>query len=67
VAEKVLKELSRVQVPKIEFCITASIGIAVYPLNATEDQALMRQVDAAMYTAKQLGRNNYHFYSGSAA
>jgi diguanylate cyclase (GGDEF)-like protein/PAS domain S-box-containing protein len=66
VAEKVLKELSRVQVAKTEFCVTASIGIAIYPINATEDQALMRQADAAMYTAKQLGRNNYHFYSGSA-
>lgn len=39
--------------------ISASIGITVYPDDATEAAALIRNADQAMYVAKNAGRNRY--------
>ena len=47
--------------------ITCSIGIAVHPDNAADREALLRHADAAMYMAKQGGRNRYQFYAPEAA
>jgi diguanylate cyclase (GGDEF)-like protein len=41
----------------------ASIGIAVYPQNGTDVEALIKNADAAMHSAKEQGRNQYSFYS----
>lgn len=64
VAEKVLTALSQpVVIPPHELHITTSIGIAVYPVNGTDDMLeLMKKADMAMYTAKEAGRNQYSFY-----
>jgi diguanylate cyclase (GGDEF)-like protein/PAS domain S-box-containing protein len=45
-----------------DFYVTASIGITLYPDDATEQEILLRNADAAMYRAKEIGRNNYQFY-----
>jgi diguanylate cyclase (GGDEF)-like protein len=37
--------------------ITISAGVAMYPLNATDKQTLIEAADAALYQAKQGGRN----------
>ena len=42
--------------------VTASIGIALYPLDADNIDALLHAADVAMYRAKQEGRNTYEFY-----
>jgi EAL domain-containing protein (putative c-di-GMP-specific phosphodiesterase class I) len=42
---------------------TASIGICMYPADAGDEQALMKNADIAMYRAKEDGKNNYKFYS----
>ncbi|MBL8383087.1 MAG: diguanylate cyclase [Burkholderiales bacterium] len=39
-----------------------SIGIALYPTDAADGDALLKAADAAMYEAKQTGRNGYRFY-----
>ena len=42
--------------------IGASIGIAIYPDNASDGDTLIRSADMAMYRAKENGKNQYHFY-----
>lgn len=41
-----------------ELHVTASIGISVYPDDATDTDGLVRHADMAMYSAKGEGRNN---------
>ena len=63
VAEKILRSLEPAfRVDGRDFAIGASIGISLYPGDAGDGEALLRNADVAMYRAKQLGRNNYRFY-----
>ncbi len=48
-----------------ELHITASIGIALFPEDGQDMTTLLQNADAAMYRAKQQGRNNYQFYTQS--
>ncbi|MDO9560010.1 MAG: EAL domain-containing protein, partial [Bradyrhizobium sp.] len=43
--------------------MSASMGISIYPDNATEIDTLIQQADAAMYKAKRAGRSTYRFFS----
>jgi diguanylate cyclase (GGDEF)-like protein/PAS domain S-box-containing protein len=42
--------------------VSPSIGIAVYPDDATDANSLLKHADVAMYHAKDLGRNNFQFF-----
>lgn len=42
--------------------VSSSIGISVYPENGTDAKSLLHHSDAAMYLAKEGGRNNYRFF-----
>ena len=42
---------------------TVSIGIALFPEDGDNVQSLMQHADVAMNHAKELGRNNYQFFS----
>jgi len=42
---------------------TCSIGVSVYPQDGTEATALLSNADAAMYRAKELGRNRFQFFT----
>jgi diguanylate cyclase (GGDEF)-like protein/PAS domain S-box-containing protein len=43
--------------------VTGSIGIANYPNGGTDADALLANADAAMYRAKEIGRDNFQFYT----
>ena len=58
VAEKVLVALREpFRVHDHELYVTPSIGCSVFPLDGNTAQTLIRRADAAMYTAKESGRN----------
>jgi len=46
-----------------EFYLSASIGISLYPNDGSDAATLLKHADAAMYRAKELGKNNFQFYS----
>ena len=43
--------------------VTASIGISIVSKQGLSFDEVRKQADMAMYKAKQLGKNNYHYYS----
>lgn len=43
--------------------ITSSMGICLYPKDATDLQTLLKFADIALYQAKEKGKNQYFFYS----
>lgn len=46
-----------------EVTVTGSIGIAVYPQDGTDFNSLLKHADAAMYHAKDQGKNNFQVYT----
>jgi diguanylate cyclase (GGDEF)-like protein/PAS domain S-box-containing protein len=67
VAEGLLEALSTpFEISGAEFHIGASIGISLFPRDATEAEQLLRHADASMYEAKADGRNAISLYEGEA-
>ena len=48
-----------------EFTITASMGIAIYPKDGKDVETLLKNADIAMYNSKELGKNNYQFFTNA--
>ena len=66
VAQKILDALAEpFALDRHEVFITASIGIATYPGDGGDAETLLRNADAAMFSAKNLGKNNYQFYTAA--
>ncbi|CAN7368914.1 EAL domain-containing protein [Bradyrhizobium sp. LjRoot220] len=51
------------QIGAKQVAMSASVGISMYPDNATDIDTLIQQADAAMYKAKQAGRSTFRFFS----
>jgi diguanylate cyclase (GGDEF)-like protein/PAS domain S-box-containing protein len=63
-AKKLLDNLSDpIKVENNEFYISSSIGISLYPNDGENVTDLLKYADAAMYKAKDEGRNNFQYYS----
>jgi EAL domain-containing protein (putative c-di-GMP-specific phosphodiesterase class I) len=52
-----------ISIPDNELTITASIGISICPNDGTDVATLVKNADAAMYHAKERGRNNFQFFT----
>lgn len=64
VAAKLLDILGQTyRIDQHELVVTPSIGIAVYPGDGTDYDTLFKRADAAMYRAKQDGRNHYRSFT----
>ena len=62
--KRVLDAISQpVMLNGLEFRISCSIGISIYPEDATQANVLLKNADTAMYKAKQSGRNNFQYYT----
>ena len=48
-----------------EIFITASIGVSIHPHDGEDAETLLKNADAAMYHAKEQGKNNIQFYNRS--
>ncbi|MFY7806309.1 MAG: EAL domain-containing protein [Limnoraphis robusta] len=64
IAQRILDKLT---IPFVidnqELYVTASLGIALCPYDGEDAQTLLKHADAAMYRAKQRGRNNYQLFA----
>ena len=64
VAKKIQSKLSEnFQLDEVDFCISASIGIALYPKDGDSAESLLKNADRSMYNVKQMGKNNFRFFS----
>ncbi len=64
VAEKMLMQVAQpFTLAGQEFRITVSIGATIYPNDGENEEALLKNADRAMYHAKELGKNNFQYFS----
>ncbi len=64
VAQKIIENLSQpIRIEERELTVTPSIGISVFPEDGRDAETLIRNADAAMYHAKEMGRANYQFFT----
>ena len=64
VAEKLLLAMAKpIRIKGQDMVTTVSIGITMTPEDSTDANTLMKNADLAMYRAKELGRNNFQFFS----
>ena len=64
IANNIINSLNRpIVVDEHEVIISPSIGISLYPDDGDNVSTILKNSDAAMYSAKAAGRNNYQFYT----
>ncbi|HEY0588516.1 MAG TPA: EAL domain-containing protein [Pseudoduganella sp.] len=64
VMRKLLDSIARpIQVAGHEITVTCSIGFSLYPQDGADATTLLCHADAAMYRAKELGRNECQFFT----
>lgn len=68
VARKLLAAINEpVEADGRQVSVSPSIGISIFPRDGDSPRSLIRNADAAMYRAKERGRNNYQFFSDGGA
>jgi diguanylate cyclase (GGDEF)-like protein len=65
VAEKLRAAVEALEFQNPDLKATASFGIATYPLDALDGDALVRMADRALYSAKAQGRNRVELFEGT--
>ncbi len=66
IAQKIIANLSEpFHLHDEVVCISASIGIAMFPSDGASPEQLVRHADQAMYLAKTSGRNQFQYFTTS--
>lgn len=66
VAHAIIQSLGKpYQLAGEEVFASASMGIAIYPTDATDESELLHNADQAMYLSKSEGRNCFHFFTAA--
>ena len=66
ICQKILLALSKpFNISEMHAYISASLGVTVYPNDATTTLELLKNADQAMYLAKSLGRNQFCYFTAS--
>ncbi len=66
VAKRILQALEKLfEIEEHELYVSASLGIALFNEDSPDVETLIQHADAALYHAKDSGRNHYQFYSTS--
>lgn len=64
VAQRILDALSRpFELDGTEAFVSGSIGITIFPDDADDANNLLKNADAAMYRAKDMGKANFQFFT----
>lgn len=67
-AERLIRSLAKSYLLGDNECyVSASIGISIFPDDASDPNGLMRNADAAMYRAKDQGKNSFQFFTAELA
>jgi diguanylate cyclase (GGDEF)-like protein len=63
IARKILQAVAEAHsIGQHELCVTASIGISIYPDDGADAETIVKNADIAMYQAKEDGRHCYRFF-----
>jgi diguanylate cyclase (GGDEF)-like protein len=64
VLQRIKKHLSApIHINNERYKVTVSMGVALFPKDGTDFNTLLKHADIAMYKAKELGKNNYQFFT----
>jgi len=68
IAQKLIQAVKEsITVQNHKLYLTVSIGISIYPHDGEDAETLLKNADAAMYSAKQNGRNTYNYFAKEMA
>jgi diguanylate cyclase (GGDEF)-like protein/PAS domain S-box-containing protein len=68
IAQKLLYAVGEsMTIQNCAFQVTGSIGISLYPTDGTDAATVLKHAEAAMYLAKNKGKNNVQFYTAELA
>jgi two-component system, cell cycle response regulator len=67
VADKLRRAVANTEFPGIPYSVTISIGVADFPSNGIKRDDIVRAADAALYDAKESGRNQVCLASASSS
>jgi diguanylate cyclase (GGDEF)-like protein len=62
--QRIINKVSEpVNIDGRELVVTCSAGVSLHPQDGPDIETLLKNADAAMYRAKEHGRNNFQFYT----
>ncbi len=66
ITDRLIKQLGRnYEIGETTIYMSASIGVALYPMDGNSAEDLLKKADLAMYVAKESGKNTWRFYNSS--